>query len=64
VTFTIATGSSPTRPKLALRSVRDDKEKQIVEEYEINTALIESLNSMERRLRSRSWTQCRPECRR
>ena len=32
-----------------LRSVRDGKETQLVTEYEINTALIECLNSVERR---------------
>jgi hypothetical protein len=32
-----------------LRSVRDGKDSRVVEEYEINTALIESLNSVERR---------------
>ena len=32
-----------------LRSVRDGKETRVVTEYEINTALIECLNSVERR---------------
>ena len=32
-----------------LRSVRDGNENRVVEEYEINTALIESMNSVKRR---------------